>query len=210
MNSLKRCLLGVVLVCAALCLVAVAALYSAASWLLDSKPPESADIIVVLAGDLRRTRYAGDLYRQGFAPQILLSRPARDAREKLLDQMGISFPTAVDLGKSVLQVSGVPLQNISVFGTGSLSTFEEAAVLAGMFAGQSPRLLIVTSPYHVRRARMILGDALPGAHLIVVATPYEDFPVRWWTSQDAARDLLLELAKLFFYGIGGRFTALEK
>lgn len=210
MFSLKRCLMGVALALAAILLLGAAALYYAASWLLSPQAPERADVIVVLAGDLRRTRYAGDLYRQGFAPQIMLSRPARDAREKMLDGMGIAFPKAEELNRAILQALGVPLQHITDFGAGSLSTFDEAAVLAGMFSGKSPRLLVVTSPYHVRRARKILGDALPGARLLVVATPYEEFPVRWWTSQDAARDLLLELAKLSFYMVGGRFMASGK
>jgi uncharacterized SAM-binding protein YcdF (DUF218 family) len=210
MYSLKRCLMGVAMALAGILLAGAIALYYAASWLLSPQAPEAADAIVVLAGDLRRARYAGDLYRQGFAPQVLLSRPARDAREKMLDEMGIVFPKAEAINMAVLQASGVPPQHVTVFGSGSLSTFDEAAHLSRIFAGKSPRLLIVTSPYHVRRARKIFSDAMPGANLLVVATPYEDFPARWWTSQDAARDLLLELAKLSFYLVGGRFVASEK
>ena len=97
--------------------------------------------------------------------------------------------------------------SIDFFGEASLSTFDEAIALQHRFAGRSPRLLVVTSPYHVRRARMVLVDALPNAILTVCATPYEEFPEHWWISQDAARDLLLELAKLAFYIAGGRFTA---
>lgn len=195
---------------AAILLIGATALYYAASWLLSPQVPASADAIVVLAGDMRRTRYAADLYRQGFAPQILLSRPATDAREKMLGEMGIAFPKADEINMAVLRVSGIPPQQIAFFGSGSLSTAEEAAHLAARFAGKSPRLLIVTSPYHVRRARKIFSDVIPDAILLVVATPYEEFPVRWWTSQTASRDLLLELAKLSFYLMGGRFVASEK
>lgn len=67
------------------------------------------------------------------------------------------------------------------------------------------KLLVVTSPYHVRRAAMIFRQAYGGAH-VVVGTPYEPFPREWWRSQDAARNVLLELAKITFYLVGGRFT----
>jgi hypothetical protein len=39
----------------------------------------------------------------------------------------------------------------------------------------------------------------------IVPTPYDPFPARWWTDQDAARNVLLELAKIAFYRLGGRF-----
>ena len=146
-------------------------------------------------------------FLQGFAPQVLVSRAARSAREQMLDELGIVLPRGEEIDIRVLERAGVPRDRIAIFGTASLSTYEEGKVLGGLYAGSSPRLLVVTSPYHVRRARMILESALPNAKLSVVATPYEAFPERWWTSQDAARDLLLEIAKLAFYGAGGRFTS---
>lgn len=207
MNCLRRCLL------AALALVVVAgsllaaALVLASSWLLQSDEPQAADAIVVLAGDARRARYAADLFRQGLARQVLVSRPAPTAREKLLAELAIPFPRGEQVDSWVLEKTGVGAGNIDFFGEASLSTFDEAIALQRRFAGQSPRLLVVTSPYHVRRARMALTDALPNAVLTVCATPYEEFPARWWTSQDAARDLLLESAKLTFYSLGGRFSS---
>jgi hypothetical protein len=43
--------------------------------------------------------------------------------------------------------------------------------------------------------------------LRVLAVPQERFPDRWWTSQDAAREVLLEWSKIAFYLVGGRFRA---
>lgn len=48
---------------------------------------------------------------------------------------------------------------------------------------------------------------LLGAALAVCATLYEPFPDEWWRSQDAAREVLLEWAKLLFFLAGGRFLA---
>lgn len=207
MSCWRRCLLGLFIgTCIALGLVAILLAF-AARWLSDAGVPAQADVIVVLAGDARRARHAGDLFRQGYAPQVLVSRAARGARERMLDEIGIVLPGGEELDIQVLERVGVPRDRIAIFGTASLSTYEEGKVLGGLYAGKSTRLLVVTSPYHVRRARMILASALPDARLNVVATPYEAFPERWWSSQDAARDVLLEVAKLVFYGLGNRFTS---
>lgn len=210
MSCLRRCLLGLLAVAVAAGGLIAAGLLFASSWLLQSDEPRAADAIVVLAGDARRARYAADLFRQGLARQVLVSRPAPTAREKLLSSLAIPFPRGDQVDSWVLEKSGVGAGNIGYFGEASLSTFDEALALQRQFAGQSPRLLVVTSAYHVRRARMLLADALPDATLTVCATPYEEFPARWWTSQDAARDLLLETAKLGFYFLGGRFSATEQ
>jgi uncharacterized SAM-binding protein YcdF (DUF218 family) len=207
MNSLRRCLLGLLAVATVSIAVLAMAFAFAASWLLQSDVPGAADAIVVLAGDARRARYAGDLFLQGFSPKVLVSRPDRTGRERMLDALAVPFPRAEDIDSQVMQKLGVPAASIVYFGEASLSTFDEARALRRRFEGIRPRLLVVTSPYHVRRARMILADALPQAELLVVTTPYEAFPQRWWTSQDAARDLLLESAKLGFYILGGRFSS---
>jgi uncharacterized SAM-binding protein YcdF (DUF218 family) len=210
MSCLRRCLLGVMAAAIVVLALLTAMLAFAASWLLQADELQSAEAIVILAGDARRTRHAADLFRQGLAPRVLVSRPVRTARERLLDGLGIPFPLAEQLDFEVLRKTGVPAANIAFYGDGSVSTFDEALALQRLFAGKTPRLVVVTSPYHVRRARMILVDAMPGADLRVVATPYEEFPERWWTSQDAARDLLLEMAKLGFYLVGGRFSTLAR
>ncbi|MDK9723635.1 MAG: YdcF family protein [Sterolibacteriaceae bacterium MAG5] len=207
MKCFGRCLRGLVAAIAVLMLGAGILLAFAASWLVRSDQPEKADAIVVLAGDARRARYAADLFHKGFAPRILVSRPVRTARERMLGDMGIVLPRSEEMDSMVMQRAGVPPERIDFFGEGSLSTFEEASVLGRMFAGQSPALLVVTSPYHTRRAGIILARHLPEAKMIMVATVYEEFPECWWTSQDAARDLLLEMAKLAYFALGGRFVA---
>jgi uncharacterized SAM-binding protein YcdF (DUF218 family) len=181
--------------------------FFASRWLPDSDVAISADAIIVLAGDSRRTLYAADLYTQGLAPQVLVSRPIRGVREQILKDMGIALPDAEEYERMILLNKAVPAAAIEIFGKGSISTYEEGYVLGQLYAGQTPSLLVVTSPYHVRRVKMILGDALPGARIHVIATPYEQFPGNWWASQDAARNLLLELTKIVFYVVGGRYLA---
>ena len=95
-------------------------------------------------------------------------------------------------------------------GTDLISTAGEALALQAHFHaattdGRRKRLLVITSPYHILRARIVLRRALPGLDVSVVSSNFEEFPQHWWRDQDAARNVLLETAKLTWYLLGGRF-----
>ncbi len=67
-----------------LCAIAAYPIWLAAlgGYLVHAGPPVKADMIVVLAGDFsgNRIKVAGDLVRQGFAKQALVSGPAGSVR----------------------------------------------------------------------------------------------------------------------------------
>ena len=187
--------------------LAVLGFVYAGQWLRASEAPRTADLIVILAGEPLRARYAADLFNAGHAPRVLISRPARYPREKMLFDLGIAFPRAEDIYAQVLMKLGVPGERIGMFGEDSISTVDEALALRRQLPGAGMRLLIVTSPYHARRTKMVFGDYLPDADVRVVVTPYEPYPDRWWQSQETARNVVLELAKITYYFVGGRFAA---
>jgi uncharacterized SAM-binding protein YcdF (DUF218 family) len=116
------------------------------------------------------------------------------------------IPKEEDLHRQILIAKGVPPQAIEIFGEGSLSTIEEAQLLAKRF-NTSARLLVVTSPTHVLRARLVISAALRGRNVTVqvVPTPYDAIETRWWRNQATARSVILEVAKLVFYVLGGSF-----
>lgn len=183
--------------------------WNAARWLKGDDAPIKADAIVVLAGRFERSMHAADLYRAGHAPRVVLSVAVQDAGARQLEALGIRLPSPVDIHRQVLRAKGVPPDRVELLGAPALSTADEAAAIAARFGRRGARLIVVTSPYHVRRARMVIARALEGsgAALAVCATPYETFPDDWWRSQDAAREVLLEWAKIVFYLGGGRFRA---
>lgn len=184
-------------------------LFFAGSWLRAAEPPRKADAIVVLAGSFERSLYAADLYNQRYAPKVYLSVPAREAGNLKVEAIGIVLPDPVEIHKQILLKKGVSADAILTFGRGSLSTAEEAEVLRGLHAQTAQRFLIVTSPYHARRARLIFDRAFHGlaAEITVVATPYEEFREDWWRSQDSAVKTLLETAKIAYYVAGGTFRS---
>ena len=186
------------------------ALLTAGFWLVPAQePPRPADVIVVLAGGFERSLYAADLYQQGLAPKVWVSRPARDGGARQLEEIGIVLPSEEEIHRRILMQKKVVPADVEFFGAGSLSTAEEAHALRDKLAATPRRLIIVTSPAHTRRARIIFNDALStqGSALQVVATPYEHFETYWWRDQGSARSVILELAKLAYYFCGGRFVS---
>lgn len=197
---------------ALLALLAVAAAvfgYHAAAWLKRADPPMKADAIVVLAGPYTRSMYAADLYRAGHAPKVVLSEAVREKIWSQLEELGIRLPSVPEIYRRVLQAKGVPVDRIEPLGRPALSTADEALAIAERFGKPGASVIVVTSPSHVLRARLIIERALEGrgTKLAVCATPYEAFPDEWWRSQDAAREVLLEWVKIGFFMAGGRFSA---
>jgi uncharacterized SAM-binding protein YcdF (DUF218 family) len=205
MHCAKKCgLFLLILVLTAFAGAAVGLAY-VAQWPSVADQPRKADAIVVLGGSFSRPFQAADLYRQGLARKIYVSVPVRKDEYRLLDEAGVAFPRDEEVMRQVLLKKGVPASAIEYLGKDLISTVAEAQAVRTVFARRMPRLLVVTSPYHLRRARIIFSDALPAADIRMIATSYDPFPSSWWKDQNAARSVLLELAKISFYQLGGRF-----
>jgi uncharacterized SAM-binding protein YcdF (DUF218 family) len=157
-------------------------------WVLN-EPPASSDAILVLGDDNYtgdRAFRAADLYRQNLAPQVVASG------RMLRPQSGMADLIAQDLERY-----GVPASSItkSPYETDSLRA--QADALKALVASRGwKRLLIVTSNYDTRRARLVFQDELPADIAIrLVAAPDRDFdPPRWWQSHTGQKIFLAESA----------------
>jgi uncharacterized SAM-binding protein YcdF (DUF218 family) len=205
MHCAKKCGLFLLVVFLLAAAGSVLGLGHVRDWLSVSDRPQKADAILVLGGSFTRPFQAADLYRQGLARKIYVSAVVREEPLRLLDAAGIAFPREEDVVRQVLQKKGVPAGAIEILGKDLISTAQEAQAARAVFSGRAPRLLVVSSPYHLRRARIIFSDALPAADIRMIATSYDPFPSSWWKDQNAARNVLLELAKITFYQLGGRY-----
>jgi len=208
MKCLMRCALtlGLILAAAALALAGFA--WFAVDWLNTSDAPRKADVMLILAGEPARFLAGADLYHQGYATQILVTKPVRLRPYRIFDDLKIDYPRSEEVYRQILIKKGVDGQRIRYLGDGVISTVDEARALRAHAAADKIRsVLVVTSPYHVRRTKMIFHRELPDVAITVVANPYEPNPERWWTHQDMAQAIVLELAKTLFYVLGGSFTS---
>ncbi len=178
---------GAVIGLAALCLAVgwprIASL--AGGWLLTGEEPRPSDLIVVLAGGAReRLLTALELYRMGAAPAIMIT-----------DMYG--YPDAM---MRELALEGVPLRALVPPPRAASSSLEDALSIREVVIRQELRsVIVVTSPFHCRRARLILSRTLSDldVRLTVAAARslYVD-PNRWWESREGWGKVPLEYAKL--------------
>ena len=174
---------------------------AAIGWWLDcADPPERADAIVVLGGSFSRPMYGADLYREGLAPQVWLSRILPEDYEESLRRIGVPISPETELNRIILLKKGVPAKSIRLYGKDVNSTLDEADALAREFHGKT--VLLVTSRYHARRSRLIFRGRLPGARVIVCPTPYESFDRRWWRHKGMTVAAATESLKLLNYLTG--------
>jgi uncharacterized SAM-binding protein YcdF (DUF218 family) len=203
MSCLQRSLLAALLFCAILGGLLVLAALRASSWLERPDALQKADAILVLGEDPTRAFAAADLYSAGLAPKILLSRPRRQPRMSYLESQGICVPWFEVAGHTILRNRGIPEEAIGTFGEDLISTVTEARAAAAALP-RVHRVIVVTSPYHVRRARLIFRDQFRDAEVLFATDHYETLPRAWWAQEDSATHVIMEALKLMYYEAGGR------
>ncbi len=179
-------------------------LFGVGWWIDFGQQPVKSDVMVVLAGGFARPAYAADLYVQGFAPDVWISRPRRISAHAQLERLGIRLPREESINRDILAKRGVPTKRIHLYGDGVNSTADEAAALRAAFPSKGKNILVVTSRFHARRARMVFRSLMPEANIVVAATPYENFTVKWWKDKELASNAVLEVFKTVFFLAGGR------
>lgn len=187
----RRRLLG-----CALALVGVPALAGCLVWrpLLEAIPPRLeeraepgvADALVVLAGDHTgaRVEHAAALFQAGCVP----TGPLVVSGGPIYGQL-----TWAELMRDQAEALGVDEDRI-VLQDRSTTTAEDADLSAPLLQG-CRRVVVVTSPFHSRRAAAEFRRAL-GPGVEVVSCPSRDeLPREWWRDAVAARSVVSELLK---------------
>ena len=170
-------------------------------------PLQKADAIAVLAGTrMDRPLEAADLYQQGLAPRVVLTRGLPEQSFATLASKGITLPADAETARAVLQMLGVPHDALIVPDRVHDNTAQEGQTLRQLaMANGWHRLIIVTSRYHLRRARFAVRRELRGTGIEVMmhGSRYDDTnPERWWTSRADWRWVLTEGPKLVAYELG--------
>ena len=150
---------------------------------------KSEAIVAISGGDTEsRTVTAANLYKQGWATQLIVAGAAADPDSiSNADQM-----------RHIAINQGVPSTAIRTETT-SRDTAENAVKVAQTFQTSPRRLILVTSPYHQRRAYQEFQAAFPDT--VIINYPAFDQTWRrslWWITPDGWYLTLSESAKLVF------------
>ena len=183
---MRRFFLGFIL--GAISIVAV--LVGIGHYLEVADPLAKADAIVAISGDTGfRAVTAIGLWKQGYAPLLIFSGGSVDP----------DSVASAELMKRKAVAAGVPATAISVEGA-SATTEENAARVAELMSSRGLRsAILVTSPYHQRRAAILFAREFDREGLQFRNHPADDpewDPNLWWTRDRSRRLTLIELAKL--------------
>lgn len=158
----------------------------------------TADAVVPLAGERTRVDDAADLFSAHPIRWFVITEMWVENPNPLVPYIASVTHQAVE--------AGVPLDRIVVAPGVSASTYEEAQNLRRLAEERRwQALLVITSAYHTRRARMILRDVFSGSGIEVAVRPVRDDwyrPDEWWRSREGWSTTASEYAKLVLY-LGG-------
>lgn len=194
-----RFVLGFVLGCVAGILAAVAGLVGVGHYLAVEDPLAPADAIVAISGDQgARTATAVELWKRGLAPLIVFAGSSEDPA---------SLPSAELMKRDAVRL-GVPADRV-LTEPSSATTQENATRVTDLFHAYGIKsAILVTSPYHQRRAAMLFDRQVGSTGITFRNHPARDpewDKTTWWAREPSRSRTLVELAKLGVELIGGLF-----
>ena len=174
-------------------------LRSAANLWIINDPPQKADAIVLLGGGLETRPFAAArLYRDGYAPRILVTSP----RPSPTDEMGLTT-REIDTARQVLVKEGVPDSALVEIGKDVQNTYDEAiAVRAWLQTNHATRVIIPTDIFHTRRVHWVFCKQLKpvGVQVLVQAVPVREYTqASWWRDERGVLAFQNEIFKLAYY-----------
>lgn len=166
-------------------------------FLVVREEPVPSDVILVLAGDDNGERVAEgvNLYKQGYADKIIMS--GGPLAWKL---------TSAEWMKKQAVAMGVPAQNI-LLQKESRSTLEDVVFSLALIEKHGFKsVILVTSPYHARRAKRIFKRASRGRQIKVVSCPVRESGFRvegWWSRHEDTSYVIREYMAMVYYFFKG-------
>ena len=178
-------------------IIAAWAAYNAPSWLIVEDKAQKAEIAVVLGGGGgSRLRKGISLYDAGVVKQLLLVDRKKSDWMHIVDHL---CPECKIERKDVVILEG------------SVNTLSDATLVAKYCSEQGAEsILVVTDPYHSRRALLIFEAEFKGTGVEVSVvnsgdyvgklSPYE----KWWQDNRTARVIWDEIGKILSLLTAGR------
>jgi uncharacterized SAM-binding protein YcdF (DUF218 family) len=180
-------------------------LTSLANFLIVSDPLQKADVIAVLSGAATtRCPKAAELFRDGWAERIVMTKSSSPAEAEALQRYGLHELEFHEQCLAILQFLHVPPSAVEVLDGYNQSTADEADKMRRYLLERGlKRVLLVTSNFHTRRSRLLFWRRLRGTGIkVAVQAAGPDFlfdPHTWWTRRRDSKILLQEYQALVFY-----------
>ena len=169
--------------------------------LVAREPLRPADVIVVLAGNSPyRAQHAEALYRDGLARHVIISNEPLSSHGVRTTWLELRAAGLVRL--SIPDDAIVPIEAIAD------STYDEALSSREIMQARGWRTaIVVTDPFHMRRALLTFRQAFEPAGLVALPSPADESKYGvddWWQDRNAAMRVVQEYVKLGYYLALGR------
>jgi uncharacterized SAM-binding protein YcdF (DUF218 family) len=172
-------------------------------FLIVSDPLAPSDAVVPLAGGAERLQEAAHLTEQHYARWLVLTNVFSERTPDYTSdyRRGLAVKAGVRYGQVLITPRQVT------------STYEEAvAVREFVVHYQWEQVIVVTDPYHTRRAELIFRDVLTNTGTNLIIRPVEQYTYEadsWWKNERGIQATVLEYIKLLSYILGYRSTGAE-
>ena len=164
--------------------------------LVVDDPREPADAIVVVAGGTpSREETAAELFRNGWAPRVLVSRQFVAGRVQRLIDMGVRRLDFQGESVAALERYGVPRDAIVTLDQPVEITETELRLVAAVARDHGwRRLILVTNPFHTRRVQLVWGRESGGSIEGRLATAPDECTAAdaWWHRRRCSESVLHE------------------
>jgi uncharacterized SAM-binding protein YcdF (DUF218 family) len=195
---MKRALMwfiATVIVCG---LLAAGAFFGLGFYLSPQSPLQKSDAIVAISGGdtVERMKEAVRLYEAGWAPKIIFSGAALDP----------SSPSNAKVMAVEAEARGVPKTAIILDET-SVNTEANATDVAKIILNNKfTKIILVTSPYHQRRASILFRRALGDGITVLNQSSYDMNWRRsdWWANASSRSITLSEFQKSIYETLTGK------
>ncbi|MBA2732949.1 MAG: YdcF family protein [Acidobacteria bacterium] len=164
-----------------------------------------ADVLVMLSGGSfypERVRHTADLFAQGRASKIILTDDGIQGPWSFEKERN---PSYAEIEAEALQRAGVQAENIEIIPQRVSTTYDEAVRVRDYAQGKGLRsVLVVTSPYHSRRALWVWQRVFreSGIHVGLDPAPtgqQSPPPATWWWHWRGWLSVAYEYPKLVYY-----------
>jgi uncharacterized SAM-binding protein YcdF (DUF218 family) len=189
---MKRVLIALAVLAAGLALAVMVGLWGLGYYLSPQDKLTKADVVVAISGGdtEARTTEAVRLYKQGLASHVIFSGAALD----------VSSPSNAAAMAKIATRQGVPAAAIEL-DEAAANTRQNASGVAAIVEKHHYRsVILVTSPYHQRRASIVFKRAL-GGDIALINHSSPDLTWRrshWWATAYSQNLTLSELQKVIY------------
>lgn len=172
--------------------IVISGIISTGFFLSPQNALEKSDVIIAISGGETQQRVAEavQLFRDGWAPLMIMSGAARD-----------DGPSNALTMKNIAVMAGVPKDKILIEESATTTALNATFVRNIITDKKFTKVILITSPYHQRRANLAFAKALSGLPVKIINHSSTDSIWRkkgWWWDEWARELTWSEVQKTIY------------